>query len=27
MSKAQQATEAANVDGVLFDEYNELEGQ
>ena len=27
LSKAQQATEAANVDGVLFDEYNELEGQ
>ena len=27
MAKAQQATEAANVDGVLFDEYNELEGQ
>ena len=27
MSIAQQATAAANVDGVLFDEYNELEGQ
>tara|TARA_Y100001963_G_scaffold71471_1_gene99400 strand:- start:676 stop:999 length:324 start_codon:yes stop_codon:yes gene_type:complete len=27
MSKAQQATEAANVDGFLNNEYNELEGQ
>ena len=27
MSKDQQATEAANVDGFLLGEYNELEGQ
>ena len=27
MSKAQQATEAANIDGYMFNEYNELEGQ
>ena len=27
MSKAQQATEAANVDGFLLGDYNELEEQ
>ena len=27
ISKDQQATEAANVDGYLLNEYNELEGQ